>query len=46
VKGQLTQAGRLGAGRIVTVEGSTASWRDGSGERTAAVDELARAVVG
>lgn len=46
VKGQLTQAGRLGARTIVRVEGATATLREGDGERTFAVDELARAVLG
>ncbi len=45
-KGQLTQAGRLGARTIVRVEGATASWRDGGEERRVGVDELAQAVLG
>jgi histidyl-tRNA synthetase len=44
VKGQLTQAGRLGARSIVRVEGTSASVPDGDGERIVAVDEIADAV--
>jgi histidyl-tRNA synthetase len=46
VKGQLTQAGRLHAHRIVRVEGVTATWRDGDGERSVPVARLAQAVLG
>jgi histidyl-tRNA synthetase len=46
VKGQLTQAGRLGARRIVRVEGETATVPDDGGERSVGVDEIAQAVLG
>jgi histidyl-tRNA synthetase len=46
VKGQLTQAGRLGAHSIVRVEGTTATVPDDGGERIVSVDEIARAVLG
>jgi histidyl-tRNA synthetase len=45
VKGQLTQAGRLGARRIVRVAGDSATFRDGERERTVPVDDIARAVL-
>jgi histidyl-tRNA synthetase len=46
VKGQLTQAGRLGARSIVRVEGTTATVPDDGGERTVSVDEIAQAMLG
>ena len=46
VKGQLTQAGRLGARSIVRVDGATATMADGDGERVVGVDEIAQAVLG
>jgi histidyl-tRNA synthetase len=46
VKGQLTQAGRLGARSIVRVEGTTATIPDDGAERIVSVDEIAATVLG
>ncbi len=45
VKGQLTQAARLGARSIVRVEGDAATIHEGRAERTVPIDELAAAVL-
>src|SRR5205823_4853383 len=47
VKGQLTQAGRLGARRTVIVEGDTATVREqGAADRTIPLDGLVERIAG